>query len=71
MVMVSQFTSLLVGIANFAIFHNPTPDDNSWPMYGTNGHTYVRLDNSEINTSHNPQVDERMNFWKKMFEINI
>ena len=18
---------------NFAIFHNPTPDDNSWPMY--------------------------------------
>ena len=56
---------------NFAIFHNPTPDDNSWPMYGTNGHTYVRLDNSEINTSHNPQVDERMNFWKKMFEINI
>ena len=40
-------------------------------MYGTNGHTYVRLDDSEINTNHDPQVDERLSFWKKMFEINI
>ena len=37
---------------NFATYHNPTPNDNFWPMYGTNGHTYVRLDDSEINTNH-------------------
>ena len=56
---------------NFATYHNPTPNDNSWPIYGTNGHTYVRLDDSEINTNHDSQVDERLSFWKKMFEINI
>ena len=56
---------------NFATFHNPTPDDNSWPMYRSDGHTYVRLDSSQINTKHNPQVDERLKFWKNMYEIDI
>ena len=56
---------------NFATFHNPTPLDNSWPQYGKNGHTYIRLNDSKINTKHDPNVDKRLNFWKEMYGLKL
>ena len=49
---------------NFAIHHNPTPLDNSWPAYGENGVTYVRLDDSKIIAQNDKVRDERLKFWK-------
>ena len=53
--------------SNFATHHDPTPEDHEWPAYGTNGITYVRLDQSKIITENEPHRDERLQFWKKMF----
>ena len=50
---------------NFATFHNPTPDDISWPAYGSNGHTYVRLDHSKIIPETDPVRDKRLLFVKR------
>ena len=47
---------------NFAIHHNPTPKNNAWPTYGSNGITYVRLDESKIITQRDTVRDERLKF---------
>lgn len=48
--------------SNFATFHNPTPNSNAWPAYGTNGQTYVRLDDSKIILEPDLARDERLAF---------
>ena len=53
---------------NFATFHNPTPNDKSWPAYGINGQTYVRLDSSQILQKPDPVRDERLSFWHKILQ---
>ena len=52
---------------NFAIHHDPTPLDNSWPTYGTNGVTYVRLEDSKLIAQNDPIRDERLKLWKQIF----
>ena len=54
---------------NFAIFHNPTPTDNSWPTYGTNGITYVRLEDSKLIVKNDKVRDDRLNFWSEIFPM--
>ena len=54
--------------ANFATHHDPTPKDHSWPQYGNKNVTYVRLDNSKIVTGNDAERDERLLFWKNLFE---
>ena len=53
---------------NFAIHQNPTPKDKSWPSYGTNGVTYVRLENSKIIAQNDKSRDKRVAFWQKLFQ---
>ena len=53
---------------NFAIHHNPTPKDNSWPAYGVKGTTYVRLNHAKINLETDPERNERQKFWKKLMK---
>lgn len=50
---------------NFATYHNPTPDDKSWPAFGINGQTYVRLDHSKIIKETDPERDNRLLFVQK------
>ena len=52
---------------NFATYHDPTPTDNSWPAYGNNGITYVRLENSKINAQQDKVRDKRLKFWTQIF----
>ena len=52
---------------NFATYHDPTPTDNAWPAYGSNGITYVRLENSKILVQNDKNRDERLTFWKQIF----
>ena len=52
---------------NFAIHHNPTPVDKSWPAYGNNGISYVRLEDSKIIAQNDKLRDERLVFWKQIF----
>ena len=54
---------------NFAIFHNPTPTDNSWPTYGTNGITYVRLEDSKLIVKNDKVRDDRLTFWSEIFPL--
>ena len=53
---------------NFATFHNPTPNGNTWPAYGTKGQTYVRLDNSKIILEADPARDKRLSFWQTLLK---
>ena len=53
---------------NFAIHHNPTPKDNSWPAYGVKGTTYVRLNHAKISLEIDPERTERQKFWKKLLK---
>ena len=53
---------------NFAIFHNPTPKDNSWPAYGFKGATYVVLNNAQISLNTDLDRAKRQNFWKKIMK---
>ena len=65
---------------NFAIYHNPTPIDNAWPPYGTNGITYVRLEDSKLIVKNDKVRDERLPgkevivrlliFFSSVFEIS-
>ena len=54
---------------NFAIYHNPTPVDNAWPAYGTNGITYVRLEDSKLIVQNDPVRDARLKLWKDIFSV--
>ena len=47
---------------NFVIHQKPTLD-GSWPAYGVQGTTYVRLDNAQIHLDHDPDRDRRLKFW--------
>ena len=51
---------------NFAIYHNPTPQDNTWPPYGSNGITYVRLNDSKIIVQNDKVRDDRLRFWTQI-----
>ena len=51
---------------NFAIYHNPTPLDNIWPPYGSNGITYVRLNDSKIIVQNDKVRDDRLRFWTQI-----
>ena len=51
---------------NFAIHHNPTLIDNAWPVYGDNGISYVRLEDSKIITQNDKVRDERLEFWRQI-----
>jgi len=53
---------------NFAIFHDPTPDDQSWPAYGTNDATYIRLKNSEITYTRDEIRDKNTMMWIDLFK---
>ena len=53
---------------NFAIFHNPTPNDNSWPAYGVKGTTYVILNNAQISLEVDPERTKRQNFLKQIMK---
>ena len=48
---------------NFVIQYNPTPTDNSWLPYGTNGTTYVRLEDSKLIAKHDNVRDSRLKLW--------
>ena len=54
---------------NFAIHNNPTPSDNSWPAYGTNGITYVRLEASKLIAQSDEIRDDRLKFWEQIFPL--
>ena len=54
---------------NFAIYHNPTPTDNAWTTYGTNGVTYVRLEDSKIIAKNDKVRDDRLKFWSQIFPL--
>ena len=54
---------------NFAIHNNPTPKDNAWSTYGSNGITYVRLEESKIITQRDTVRDERLKFWNKILSM--
>ena len=51
---------------NFAIYHNPIPLDNIWPPYGSNGITYVRLNDSKIIVQNDKVRDDRLRFWTQI-----
>jgi len=51
---------------NFATFHNPTPDDNSWPAYGVEGTTHVVLNNAQISLKTDPDRATRQKLWKQI-----
>ena len=55
---------------NFATYHNPTPKDESWLVYGSKGgdQKYVRLCNSEIIFETDPIRNHRLAFWKDIFQ---
>ena len=53
---------------NFATFHNPTPEDNSWPAYGVKDTTYVVLDHAQISLKTDPDRTTRQKLWKKIYE---
>ena len=53
---------------NFAMFHDPTPDDHSWPAYGTNDVTYIRLKNSEIIYERDTVRDANAEMWIKLLK---
>ena len=52
---------------NFATFHNPTPNDNSWPAYGVKGTTYVVLDHAQISLKTDPDRATRQKLWKEIY----
>ena len=52
---------------NFVIHQKPTLD-GSWPAYGVQGTTYVRLDNAQINLNHDLHRDQRLKFWQNMLK---
>ena len=54
--------------ANFATFHDPTPEDHSWPAYGTDDVTYIRLKDSKIIYEKDTVRDEGLQLWKEMLE---
>ena len=52
---------------NFATYHNPKPQDNSWPAYGVEGTTYVILNNAQINLMTDPDRAIRQKLWKQIY----
>ena len=50
------------------MFHDPTPDDHSWPAYGTNDVTYIRLKNSEIIYERDTVRDANAEMWMKLLK---
>ena len=53
---------------NFATYHNPTPHEKSWPKYNSqNQLKYVRLRDAKIILETDPARDNRLSFWKQIF----
>ena len=62
-------TDFMVNLwTNFATFHNPTPQDNSWPAYGVDGTTYVRLNHGKISLETDPDRSKRQKFWQTILK---
>ena len=53
---------------NFATYHDPTPINKSWAVYNPENHQkYVRLRSSEIVLGTDQTRNQRLAFWKNVF----